>query len=48
MDIWTFGLTVALFGMGGTLLVLWLLSLLVLLLRKIFPPKPNSSASSKG
>jgi hypothetical protein len=37
MDIWTFGLTVALLGMGGTMLVLWLLSLLILLLKKIFP-----------
>jgi len=37
MDIWTFGLTVALVGGGGTLLVLWLLSVLVLLLKKAFP-----------
>lgn len=39
MDIWTFGWTVALMGMAGTMFVLWLLSLLVLLLKKIFPYK---------
>jgi len=37
MDIWTFGLAVALVGGGGTLVVLWLLSVLVLLLKKAFP-----------
>ncbi len=37
MGIWEFGLTVALVGSVGTLLVLWLLSLLILLLRKVFP-----------
>lgn len=39
MDTWTFGWTVALIGMGGTMLVLWFLSLLILLLKKIFPYK---------
>ena len=37
MDTWTFGWTVALLGMGGTMLVLWCLSLVVLLLKKLFP-----------
>lgn len=37
MGTWEFGLTVAVVGSLGTLLVLWLLSLLILLLRKIFP-----------
>jgi Na+-transporting methylmalonyl-CoA/oxaloacetate decarboxylase gamma subunit len=48
MDIWTFGFTVALIGMGGTMLVLWLLSLLILALRKIFPYKTEESTSTKG
>lgn len=48
MDIWTFGWTVALIGMGGTVLVLWLLSLLVLVLKKIFPYKAENSAAQKG
>ncbi len=46
MDIWTFGLTVALVGGGGTLLVLWLLSVLVLLLKKTFPA--SEPPSKKG
>ena len=37
MDIWTFGWTVALIGMGGTMLVLWIMSLLILLIKKILP-----------
>ena len=37
MGTWEFGLTVALVGSVGTLLVLWLLSLLILLIKKIFP-----------
>jgi hypothetical protein len=37
MDSWTFGWTLALIGMTGTMLVLWMLSLLILLLKKIFP-----------
>ncbi len=48
MDTWTFGWTVALIGMGGTMLVLWLVSLLILLLKKIFPYKAEEPASTKG
>jgi hypothetical protein len=48
MDNWTFGWTLALIGMGGTMLVLWCLSLLVLLLKKIFPYRAERSASQKG
>jgi hypothetical protein len=48
MDIWTFGLTLALIGMGGTMMVLWCLSLIILVLRKIFPHQPGESASPKG
>jgi hypothetical protein len=48
MDTWTFGWTVALLGMGGTMLVLWCLSLVVLLLKKVFPYAPENSASRKG
>jgi hypothetical protein len=36
-DIWTFGFTVAVLGMSGTMIVLWLLSVLILLIRKVFP-----------
>lgn len=48
MDTWTFGWTVALIGMAGTMLVLWLLSLVILLLKKLFPYKPEESAPPKG
>lgn len=48
MDIWTFGWTVALIGMGGTMFVLWLLSLVILVLKKIFPYKPEESSPLKG
>lgn len=48
LDKWTFGWTLALIGMGGTMLVLWLMSLLILLIRKAFPYKPEESAAKKG
>ena len=48
MDTWTFGWTLALIGMGGTMLVLWLLSLLILLIKKIFPYQPDPSVAKKG
>jgi len=41
MDIWTFGWTVALIGMVGTMFVLWVLSLLILLIKKVFPYQPE-------
>jgi hypothetical protein len=48
MDTWMFGWTVALIGMGGTMLVLWCLSVIILLLKKIFPYQSDESASRKG
>jgi hypothetical protein len=47
MDSWTFGWTLALIGMTGTMLVLWILSLLILLLKKIFPYQTEPSAAKK-
>jgi Na+-transporting methylmalonyl-CoA/oxaloacetate decarboxylase gamma subunit len=37
MDNWTFGITMIVVGMGGTLLTLWILSLLMTVLKKTFP-----------
>jgi Na+-transporting methylmalonyl-CoA/oxaloacetate decarboxylase gamma subunit len=37
MDKWTFGFTMMIVGMGGTLLTLWVLSLVMDLLKKAFP-----------
>ncbi|MGH7929981.1 MAG: OadG-related small transporter subunit [Candidatus Binatia bacterium] len=48
MDIWTFGLTVALLGMSGTLLVLWLLSVVIFFLNRIFPHQAGVAEAKKG
>jgi Na+-transporting methylmalonyl-CoA/oxaloacetate decarboxylase gamma subunit len=37
LDNWTFGITMLVVGMGGTLLSLWILSFLMGLLKKAFP-----------
>ena len=37
MDNWTFGITMIVVGMGGTILTLWILSLLMSFLKRIFP-----------
>jgi hypothetical protein len=43
-DIWTFGFTVAVLGMSGTMLVLWVLSVLILLLKRVFPYRTEPEA----
>jgi Na+-transporting methylmalonyl-CoA/oxaloacetate decarboxylase gamma subunit len=42
MDNWTFGLTMLVVGMGGTLVALTLLAVIMGLLKKIFPVKEES------
>jgi hypothetical protein len=42
MDTWTFGLTMLVVGMGGTLVVLSLMSLIMVLLKKAFPYKEEA------
>jgi hypothetical protein len=39
MDNMTFGITMLICGMGGTLLTLWIMSLIISVLRKVFPYK---------
>jgi len=39
MDNWTFGITMIIIGMGGTLLTLWILSVIMSVLKKAFPLK---------
>jgi len=39
MDNLTFGVSMIVVGMGGTLLTLWILSILMLFLKRIFPYK---------
>lgn len=45
---WTFGLTMMIVGMGGTFLTLWVLSLVMDMLKKVFPlPDKAGSADKK-
>jgi Na+-transporting methylmalonyl-CoA/oxaloacetate decarboxylase gamma subunit len=39
MNNWTFGITMVIVGMGGTLLTLWILSVIMSVLKKVFPYK---------
>jgi hypothetical protein len=39
MDNWTFGITMLICGMGGTILTLWVMSLVMGLLGNLFPVK---------
>lgn len=41
MDNFTFGITMLICGMGGTLLTLWIMSLVMAAMGKIFPYKPE-------
>jgi Na+-transporting methylmalonyl-CoA/oxaloacetate decarboxylase gamma subunit len=41
MDNVTFGITMLVCGMGGTIFVLWIMSLVMGLLGKLFPEKPE-------
>lgn len=47
MDKWDFGITMMIVGMGGTFLTLWILSLVVDLLKKIYPLSAEKPASNK-
>lgn len=43
MDNFTFGLTMMICGMGGTLATLWIMSLVMMILDRIFPFKPEEN-----
>lgn len=47
MDDLTFGITLTIVGMGGTLLTLWILSIIMNLLKKIFPTTEADGSSEK-
>jgi Na+-transporting methylmalonyl-CoA/oxaloacetate decarboxylase gamma subunit len=47
MDNWTFGITMIVLGMGGTLLTLWILSLLMTGIRKVFPYRKEEEEKAK-
>jgi len=44
---WTFGLTMMIVGMGGTFLTLWVLSLVMDLLKRVFPLASNIDSPQK-
>ena len=44
---WAFGLTMMIVGMGGTFLTLWILSLVMDLLKKIFPLPHKAGSTEK-
>ena len=47
MDKWNFGLTMTIVGMGGTFLTVWILSLVIGLLKKVFPLSAEAGSSEK-
>lgn len=47
MDKWMFGLTMTIVGVGGTFLTLWILSLSIILLKKIFPLPADDGGDKK-
>lgn len=47
MSKFDFGLTMTLVGMGGTLLSLWVLTLVMKALKKTFPERPPDEAAGK-
>jgi Na+-transporting methylmalonyl-CoA/oxaloacetate decarboxylase gamma subunit len=46
MDNWTFGMTMVIVGMGGTLLTLWILSLIMSVLKRVFPLKKEEEKAN--
>jgi Na+-transporting methylmalonyl-CoA/oxaloacetate decarboxylase gamma subunit len=42
MDNWAFGITMTIVGVGGTFLTLWILSLVMDVLKKVFPLSPET------
>ncbi len=47
MDNWTFGITVMVVGMGGTFLILWILSAAMYLLKKVYPLADTAKSTDK-
>jgi len=47
MDKWEFGLTMMIVGVGGTFLTLWILSVAVDLLKKVFPLAQQENTAEK-
>ncbi len=48
MGNWDFGVTLTLLGMGGTLFSLWLLTLVMGLMKRLFPAPPPAGPDQGG
>jgi len=48
MDKWTFGLTLLVVGVSGTFLTLWVLSLVIDGLKKLFPLRDAAAPDKQG
>ena len=48
MDNWTFGLTLLIVGVSGTFLTLWVLSLVIDGLKKLFPLQDAATPDKQG
>jgi len=46
MDKWSFGFTMMIVGMGGTFLTLWIISLAINGLKKVFPLADSAQKKS--
>jgi Na+-transporting methylmalonyl-CoA/oxaloacetate decarboxylase gamma subunit len=47
MDKWSFGITMMIVGVGGTFLTLWVLSLVMILLKKVLPISAEEQKTEK-
>ena len=47
MDNWAFGITMTIVGVGGTFLTLWILSLVMSFLKKVFPLSAEDAKTDK-
>jgi len=47
IDRWSFGLTMMIVGMGGTFVTLWVLSLVIDGLKKVFPLADKAASDKK-
>jgi Na+-transporting methylmalonyl-CoA/oxaloacetate decarboxylase gamma subunit len=47
MDNWAFGITMTVVGVGGTFLTLWILSLVMSFLSKLFPVSAEPDKTQK-
>jgi hypothetical protein len=47
MDKWTFGITMLVVGMGGTIVTLMLFSIIMSLLKKIFPYRKKEETETE-